>query len=350
MYNLNSLEGSLLLLEDVIEYAINMPHDRLVKDILSDKKEFCDFINIFCNGKEKLIPENIEKVPASFINLMFKNEEADILYKKIDEEKYYLVEHQSTVDYSMSFRLLKYCVNILNNVSNEYKLRNKDYKIPKIIPIVLYTGNKQWNASTELSKKQVDTDSDGTLLELKYKIIDVNKISEEYLLELNSSLAYGMLLEKNKGKENLIKILDKIAKNYDNDSKELKMRRIIKYILAPVIGENETERMLKKFKKIGGDEVMTAIQCLLRDIEEEKKEVRRIATIEGREEGREKGMKEGMKEGIKEGRKEGMKEGMKEGRKNMALKIAKELLKIGMDSDKVAEITQLTQKEIEEIL
>lgn len=327
MFHLNPKMYNFLLMEESIEYGINMPHDRLFKDILNDKEEFCDFINRFVHSKDqnKLLPENIEKATTSFITPIFKNKESDILYKEINEEKYYLVEHQSTIDDSMAFRMLNYCVNILNDITEKHKLKNRDYKIPKIIPIVLYTGERVWNSSTRLTDKQENLNDEGTLIELEYKLIDINNIEEKTLLKANTSLTYGLLIEKNRGKDKLVNILNKIANNCDNKTKEIKMKRIIKYILEPILGEEETENMLKKFNKIGGDEVMTAIDYLLRDIEEEKKHARMIGLAEGRAEGR------------------------AEATTKTALKIAKELLNIGMDIERVSQITKLSKEEIDKI-
>lgn len=57
---------------------------------------------------------------------------------------------------------------------------------------------------------------------------------------------------------------------------------------------------------------------------------------------REQALKEGRREGKKQGRREGRKEGQKE--------IANKLLKKGMSIEEIQEITELTKKEIEEIV
>lgn len=346
MYHINSKMYDLLLMEESIQYGITMPHDKLFKDILNDKDEFYKFINeyIKCN-KNILKPEDIEKVTTSFITPIFKNKESDILYKEINQEKYYLVEHQSTIDESMSFRMLNYCINVLNDVTEKYKLKNKSYKLPKIIPIVLYTGDKKWNAVTKLTDKQENVSSDGTLIELQYKVIDINDIDEEKLLEMNTSLAYAMLIEKNRGKEKLINILNKIALKCNTEEKAIKMKRVIKYILEPVLGEKETQDMLEKFTRMGGEEIMTAIDCLIRDIEEEKKEARKI----GRQEGWNEGKSKGILEGIQEGRKKGREEGREEGIKSAIIMIVKELRKNGFSDKKICQITKLTEAELEKI-
>ena len=81
---------------------------------------------------------------------------------------------------------------------------------------------------------------------------------------------------------------------------------------------------------------MTAIDCLIRDIEIEKEEARKIGLQEGREEGKE--------QGLQEGRKEGKAEGIKKAK----IMIAKKLIKNAFDIEKICEITGLTKTEVKE--
>jgi predicted transposase/invertase (TIGR01784 family) len=53
---------------------------------------------------------------------------------------------------------------------------------------------------------------------------------------------------------------------------------------------------------------------------------------------------------IEKGRKEGIEEGKKEGEKEGKLAVAKELLKEGMDIDKIAKVTKLPVEEIKKLL
>ena len=46
----------------------------------------------------------------------FKYKQVDIVYKIKGEEIYFLVEHQTKVDYSMPYRILKYEVEIIESV------------------------------------------------------------------------------------------------------------------------------------------------------------------------------------------------------------------------------------------
>lgn len=136
--------------------------------------------------------------------------------------------------------------------------------------------------------------------------------------------------EINNPHDKLLKVLNKIANKCDSEEKEIKMKRIIKYILEPVLGEKETGDMLEKFNKTGGDGVMTAIDYLLKDIEEEKRQARISRLSEGRQ----------------EGKTQGIEEGRKEGGRDTAIRIAKELLNTGMDPTIISKITKLKQEEI----
>ena len=68
------------------------------------------------------------------------------------------------------------------------------------------------------------------------------------------------------------------------------------------------------------------------------------------EEGFEEGKREGKREGIKEGIKEGKIEGQKEGEKKEKIETAKRMLEKSMPIETIIEITQLTEKEINEII
>lgn len=310
---------SLLLKEEIEIYGIHQSHDKLCKDILCEKEEFVNFINEFIEGANLDINE-IEKVDGLFITENYGTREADIIYKENNREIYYLIEHQSTIDESMAFRMLNYSVNLINRVVDYRKVKTKRYKIPNVVPIVLYTGKNRWNAPTCLSKKQEINKID-LKLELEYKLIDINNIDNEKLYEINTKMAYAMIIEKNKSKDELIKALSNIAEKCDTEEKARKMQRIIKYILSAMLDKEETERIIGKYVWKEGKDVMTAIECFVRDI------------IKEREKSREEGREEGRKDGIREGR----------------IKLVKELVDNGVDINLLSQITGLTDKEIMKI-
>ena len=131
--------------EDEAEYEIevNQPHDKVYKIILGDKGEAANFISKSLNIE--IGPKDIEKYTTHFITNNFRNKDTDVVYKLKDQKIFFLIEHQSSVDYAMPYRLLMYEMEIIKSAVDEKKLHMLDYKIPTVYSIVLYTGKRKWN-------------------------------------------------------------------------------------------------------------------------------------------------------------------------------------------------------------
>lgn len=133
---------------------ITQKHDKTFKMIFSDKEEVAKFLNETLKPKEKIEAEELEKYKSSFITSTFRNQEADIVYKMKNRQIFFLIEHQSKVDYHMPFRILRYQMEIMESALDYSKIHTKNYELPNVIPIVLYTGKQKWNVAKEIEEKQ----------------------------------------------------------------------------------------------------------------------------------------------------------------------------------------------------
>ena len=95
------------------------------------------------NG-DGVVDDEIEKYEKEFRTEEFRNIEADVVYKVKNKNVFILIEHQSSLDLKMAYRILRYKNAIIESAINKRKLKEKNYKIPKVIPIVLYTGKRKW--------------------------------------------------------------------------------------------------------------------------------------------------------------------------------------------------------------
>ena len=129
-------------------------NDKGYKHLLTTKRLFVQLLKSFVQQRwaQKIEPEDITLVNTSYILPDFKNKEADLVYKiKIDGDEVYffLLELQSTVDFQMPYRLLCYMVEIwrtdLKNTDSSVAAR-KTFKLPAIVPCVLYNGTDNWTA------------------------------------------------------------------------------------------------------------------------------------------------------------------------------------------------------------
>ena len=182
--------------EDSEEYEITTPnnmHDKLFRDLLSDKKELAIFLNEYL-GLD-ISEDELEKYNSSFVTKNYENSEADIVYKLKDKNVFILIEHQSSADKSMPFRLLNYNLEIIKDTNDGDSYKTDSYIYAKVIPIVVYTGGTKWNVSKKFSTLQ-EHYGKNNYLELKYNLIDINNYDKEKLLRGRTMIEKAMLIEK----------------------------------------------------------------------------------------------------------------------------------------------------------
>lgn len=266
-----------IIREETEKYYINQKHDKMFKEMLSDKKSTVDFINSFLHLN--LAESDIEKYEKEFRTPEFSNVEADVVYKIKNKNVFILIEHQSSVDYKMPYRIMCYKYAIIESAIDKKRLKEKSYKIPMVIPIVLYTGKRKWN---KLLINDIEEKIEGYEENwLEYTLIDVNKFSKEQLLADNLIITKAMLIEKSKNKEELYKNIEDVI-NMQKERRafnNLQLEKLIAYELSGTEDKNIMHEFIEKIRDIeGSEEIMTnASRIINREIRKQRKE--------GREEG-----------------------------------------------------------------
>lgn len=342
------LNAVLQLAEESTNYKLienedhNKMHDKLVKSILKNKTEIVKFINQFISEKQNIKIDDIVKFTNSYVTKRYKSKEADLVYKLKNQDIFFLIEHQSTVDSRMPYRILNYCIDIMYEWCKGQKLKKiKEY--PIIVPIVIYTGDRKWKIPQNFKDKQISTSVfENYKINLQYNLVEINRLSDEYLLSLNSMFGYSMLIEKSKDKKDLINKMDLIIKNTDNKRYLNELQNIILYALNGSLSNVEQKELIEKIDKKVGEEYMSTL------IDRLTAENRRVLN-----EGIQKGIKAGIKTGIKTGMKDGIKTGMKTGMKNGIEKhkeeVVKKMLSMDFKEDMILVISGATKEEFEKI-
>ena len=223
----------------------------------------------------------------------------------------------------MPFRLLEYEVAIIRSAVDKSKIKNKSYKIPLVMPIVLYTGKQKWNANKYLEKSQEKIQG----LNIKignYSLVDINNYTEKELLEDNTFISKMMLIEKSKNTEEIAETLEKIINKTRKEDKEL-LKSIIEIFLEEKIGIQKSTELIRKLES--ESDSMLAIVDMIR------KENQMYIDM-------------GRKEGKKEGKREGKKVGRIEGKKDTLREIAIKMLKKNLTEKEITEITGISKKEL----
>src|SRR5438132_5055585 len=135
---------------------IHHPHNMMVRAVLSDLAEATSFL-------QQHLPQEVSQVlnwstlrllEGSFVDEDLRASEADFLYQ-IEHGSgegsvwlYVLLEHQSTPDRWMRFRLLKYCCRIWEMSFREHPDQRE---LRAIVPLVFYQGERSWSYSSEFA-------------------------------------------------------------------------------------------------------------------------------------------------------------------------------------------------------
>lgn len=111
---------------NVLKKPVNHEHDKIFRKILDNKKEVAKFINDTLKVKEAIKEEEIEKYNSSFITEELRNQESDIVYKMKEKNIFFLIEHQTKIDYTMPPRILEYEYAIIKSAIDKKQLGKKN--------------------------------------------------------------------------------------------------------------------------------------------------------------------------------------------------------------------------------
>ncbi len=207
---------------------------------------------------------------------------------------YILLEHKSYSDYNIGVQLLRYMSAIWDK---EIK-KQKNRRLPLILPIVLYQGKEKWGASTQFADRIEGVETmEGSL---KKAIPHF----EYYLYDFSSNSG-----EEIKGPDDLRLYLETIRMASIKDPEKFNEAYIRVTTVFVTRGETEISEELYEtfihyiYYLIAREDFLRLIQ-LTRTVSVERSE--RMQTIAEwlKQEGMEKGLVKGRKEGREEGREE----------------------------------------------
>ncbi|MEB7540332.1 Rpn family recombination-promoting nuclease/putative transposase [Pantoea anthophila] len=298
------------------------PHDAMFRQFLTQPDVARDFMEIHLPAELREICDlsTLTLESGSFVEDDLRQYFSDVLYslktRAGDGYIHVLIEHQSTPDKHMAFRLMRYAVAAMQR-----HLEAGHKTLPLVIPVLFYAGKR---SPYPFSTRWQDEFDDPLLAEKLYSrafpLVDVTIIPDEEIAE-HRSMAALTLLQKHIRQRDLAELVDRLTPillaGYLSSSQVVSL---IHYILQA--GETSDAqsfvRELAQRVPQHGDALMTIAQQL-----EQK----------------------GIEEGIQIGREKGH----SEGERDATLKIARTMLQNGLDRDTVMKMTGLTDEELSQI-
>ena len=145
------------------DIAVEHFPDRSARWLFQDKENVRGLLEIVANELVELIDfSQLSQINRSFIPDTLREQESDLVFSvplvsESDSEElliYILIEHQSTVDVTMGFRVLFYMVQIWDSQRREWESNSvpkSEWRFRPILPIVFYTGSQRWRAPLTLA-------------------------------------------------------------------------------------------------------------------------------------------------------------------------------------------------------
>jgi predicted transposase/invertase (TIGR01784 family) len=225
-----------------------------------------------------------------------------------------LLEHQSTVDAKMPCRIHAYA----SRFWAEWQAREGSHRIPLLVPIVLYTGDRRWTAGTDLGAQlalspQVEAAFSEYIPRQPFIVFDLSQLKD---VEARAMTVFGLLCLRFLGEDfrgpdalkRLEKHLPELRALWGKERGEARLSALMTYFVSVAnVQTQDLKPLLTQVSAGLGEDFMNTLAARLI------------------EQGREEGRKEGREEGRKEGRKEGREKGREE-----ALKGSKLLMRIGL--------------------
>jgi predicted transposase/invertase (TIGR01784 family) len=260
-------------------------HDRGYKRLFSNTTFFRQLLETFVKEDwvKQLDFDSCEKLDKSYVSDKYKESTSDLLYKvKIAGQEAYiciLLEFQSTCPHFMAVRVAHYLLTFyLDLFETDKKLR----KVPAVFPIVIYNGESNWTAPTELRELIDNYELLGKFApDFRYfKIIEKDYLVEE-LEQINNLVSTLFLTDSHYDKDKVIQALAKLFDTETIENIELFMAWILFLVKGKKLSNEDYEQLKQTCQTKRG-----AITMLEHALERDRQQYLMKGKLEGKAEGK----------------------------------------------------------------
>jgi predicted transposase YdaD len=272
-----------------------MAHDASYKPLFSHARMVEDLLRGFVH--EAWVREvdftSLERVSGSYVSEDLRDREDDMIWRvRWGAEwlyMYLLLEFQATVDRYMAVRLMVY-VGLLWQSLIQARTLSPSGKLPPVVPIVLYNGQRRWTAPRDVAA--LIEHSPGSLVHyrprLRYALLEERRYTERELAPLHNLMAALMRLENSQEPEGIQRVLAQLAdwlRTPEDDSLRRAFIVWLNRVLLPA-----------RFPGVPIPAVhdLTEVQTMLAErVLEWTQQWKEAGLREGRREGRQEGLQQG---------------------------------------------------------
>lgn len=303
------------------------PHDAIFKTFLNHPATARDFLRLHLPASlQKLCDLNtLQLESGSFIEDDLRAYYSDVLWslktREGDGYIYTIIEHKSTADTHMAFRLMRYAIAVMHR-----HLATGHKKLPLVIPMLFYHGTASpYPYSLCWLDEFDDPKAARQLYTAAFPLIDITVVPDDEIMQ-HRRMALLELIQKHIRKRDLMGLVEKLAiliiKGHANDSQ---LKALFNYLMQVGDTAHFTEFLHEVAERLPQhkEKLMTIAERL-----------------------RQEGHLNGLQEGHMKGLQEGLQTGLQQGKREEALRIASTLQADGIDPLTIFRITGLTAEDL----
>ena len=306
-------------------------HDQEYKKLFSNREMLKTLLESFVPEPwvQNLDYDKAERVEKSFITKGLKERESDLIWKlgwKGDEVYIYLLlEFQSSVDYFMALRVLRYICELYQSLIDEGKFK-KGQKLPAVFPVVLYNGDEPWSAPEAIAELIVGGVNSLHIPQFRYFKLAENEYDKEFLYKLENAVAVVFYAE-NADPGSLHDSFEWLMKILESEKNET-VTVLLSNFLVRLYQRNQKPEAIHELSD-RTEALKEVPQMFEANFERWKARIaaeaeQRAMTV-GREEGREQGHSEGISE------------------------VARRMLTAGYEAKTISELTGLSEESVKKL-
>lgn len=303
------------------------PHDALFKTFLKYPETVRDFIEIHLPSRLRTLCDltTLELKPASFIEENLRAYYSDVLWSMKTSEGdgyiYVVIEHQSSPDTHMAFRLMRYAIAAMQS-----HLDAGHDTLPLVVPMLFYHGIDTPYPFSLCWLDEFDNPALALQLYLSaFPLVDITVVPDDDIMQ-HRRVALLELMQKYIRRRDLMGLADKVASllttGTTNDSQ---LKALFNYLLIQHGHKPRFSRFMRK---------------LAQQVPGYKESTMNIV---------EKIHRAGQRKGLREGMQRGLEKGLAEGRREEALRIAGSMLEDGLPRELIVRITGLSEDDVKSL-
>ncbi|WP_440030429.1 Rpn family recombination-promoting nuclease/putative transposase [Chromobacterium amazonense] len=302
------------------------PHDAVFKAFLSDIDTARDFLAIHLPPALRDLCDlgTLRQEAASFIEPDLQAYYSDMLYSVQAKGQpgyiYCVIEHQSSPDKLMAFRLMRYSIAAM-----QHHLKQGHERLPLVVPLLFYHGSvSPYPFSTNWLDLFDLPDTARAVYQQPFPLVDVTAMSDDDILQ-HRRIALLELVQRHIRQRDMMELADPLVFLFGLGlCSDEQIESLLNYILQ--VGDTEQPELLLETLAHSSPQYEGVVMTIAQKLEQ-RAEIR----------------------GLERGRQEGEQLGLSRGRQEGIYQVARTMLLNGMDKASIMKLTGLTETDLNQL-